>query len=306
MKTLLKSLFHHFNTTDVLYEKIDLQPLYSPQFNPPKMIFLVRHGEHEGNVDETLFYSKPDWKMELTEEGRESCRKVANEIYDIIEEEERLATSYGEVKEESVLVQQPPFDIKWFVSPYIRCQETYRLIADECFGGHMEQNWREEIRLREQEWGNYQDESWKDRMMERIEFGRFFYRFPNGESGCDVFDRVGSFLEELFSREFQKRDCSDYFVFISHGFTLRMFLARYFRWTVEEFEYVWNFEPSEFVILKRFGETKEDYHYKILNEIASFNTNNKEEERNNQEDIIKGFKRTFLNWNCDDYITTTK
>ncbi len=26
---------------------------------------------------------------------------------------------------------------------------------------------------------------------ERLRFGRFFYRFPNGESGADVYDRCG-------------------------------------------------------------------------------------------------------------------
>ncbi len=28
---------------------------------------------------------------------------------------------------------------------------------------------------------------------ERLRFGRFFYRFPNGESGADVYDRMTIF-----------------------------------------------------------------------------------------------------------------
>lgn len=28
---------------------------------------------------------------------------------------------------------------------------------------------------------------------ERMRFGRFFYRFPNGESGADVYDRITNF-----------------------------------------------------------------------------------------------------------------
>ena len=36
-------------------------------------------------------------------------------------------------------------------------------------------------------------------MAERKEFGRFFYRFPNGESGADVYDRITIF-EDHFIR----------------------------------------------------------------------------------------------------------
>ncbi|KAJ4867395.1 Phosphoglycerate mutase-like protein AT74H [Raphanus sativus] len=32
----------------------------------------------------------------------------------------------------------------------------------------------------------------------RERFGRFFYRFPEGESASDVYDRVSSFLESLW------------------------------------------------------------------------------------------------------------
>ena len=34
-------------------------------------------------------------------------------------------------------------------------------------------------------------------MEERQQFGRFYYRFPNGESGADVYDRVSTWLESL-------------------------------------------------------------------------------------------------------------
>ena len=32
---------------------------------------------------------------------------------------------------------------------------------------------------------------------ERLRFSRFFYRFPNGESGADVFDRITIFEDHL-------------------------------------------------------------------------------------------------------------
>ena len=49
---------------------------------------------------------------------------------------------------------------------------------------------QEEVQLREQDFGNFQDAALKAaEKSERLKYGRFFYRFPNGESGADVYDR---------------------------------------------------------------------------------------------------------------------
>ncbi|KAI5054839.1 hypothetical protein GOP47_0029984 [Adiantum capillus-veneris] len=90
---------------------------------------------------------------------------------------------------------------------------------------------------------------------ERIQFGRFFYRFPEGESGADVFDRVTSFLESLW------RDIDTYrlnrshytdlnLVIISHGLTMRIFLMRWFKWTVEQFELLNNPKNCEIRVMQ--------------------------------------------------------
>jgi len=50
---------------------------------------------------------------------------------------------------------------------------------------------QEEVQLREQDFGNFQNAEGKHtEKAERLRFGRFFYRFPNGESGADVYDRI--------------------------------------------------------------------------------------------------------------------
>ena len=55
-----------------------------------------------------------------------------------------------------------------------------------------------EPRIREQEFGNFQDSTrMKLYKRERWRFGRFYYRFPEGESGADVFDRVSTFCGSL-------------------------------------------------------------------------------------------------------------
>ena len=43
-----------------------------------------------------------------------------------------------------------------------------------------------------------------DAKAERSKFGRFFYRFPSGEAGLDVYNRVSSFIPTLV------RDCTQY------------------------------------------------------------------------------------------------
>ena len=54
-------------------------------------------------------------------------------------------------------------------------------------------------RLREQEWGNFQDANlFNNIAQERLAVGRFWYRFSTGESGADVFGRADSFLDTLY------------------------------------------------------------------------------------------------------------
>lgn len=51
----------------------------------------------------------------------------------------------------------------------------------------------------EQQFGNFQRAEDMERYKkDRNEFGRFYYRFPDGESGLDVFGRVSSFIGTLF------------------------------------------------------------------------------------------------------------
>ena len=57
---------------------------------------------------------------------------------------------------------------------------------------------REEPRVAEQQFGNFQNpHKVRTAKSERRTFGRFFFRFPNGESGLDVYSRCSSFLATL-------------------------------------------------------------------------------------------------------------
>ncbi len=57
---------------------------------------------------------------------------------------------------------------------------------------------REAVQLREQDWGNFQDPRVQaECKAERLRYGRFYYRFPSGESVADVYDRLTIFQDHL-------------------------------------------------------------------------------------------------------------
>lgn len=63
----------------------------------------------------------------------------------------------------------------------------------ESFEANLKVGIREEPRITEQQFGNFQNhEEMQQCKRQRNSFGRFYYRFPNGESGLDVYTRVGA------------------------------------------------------------------------------------------------------------------
>lgn len=114
---------------------------------------------------------------------------------------------------------------------------------------------REEPRIREQDFGNFQRTRrhsvyWK----ERREYGKFFFRIPEGESGADVYDRVSSFFDTLHRVfRYEKFDSNTCVLIVTHGVTLRSFLMRWFRWGVDTFERSQNPANAAFVQMTRVG-----------------------------------------------------
>ncbi|KAG2624176.1 hypothetical protein PVAP13_3KG110300 [Panicum virgatum] len=96
----------------------------------------------------------------------------------------------------------------------------------------------------------------------RRRYGRFFYRFPNGESAADVYDRITGFRGTLrgdidVGRFFDPPHCARTrnmnIVLVSHGLTLRVFLMRWYKWTVRQFEGLRNL-PNGGVIVMQTGQ----------------------------------------------------
>lgn len=142
----------------------------------PKRIIVVRHGESQGNLDPGAYTVTPDHKIPLTPQGISQAFSTGSRIRHVI----------------SSSSSSPDWRVYFYVSPYTRTRSTLRELA-KSFSKKRVIGVREECRIREQDFGNFQVQERMDAIKEtRQRFGRFFYRFPEGESAADVFDRVSS------------------------------------------------------------------------------------------------------------------
>ncbi|KAL3230011.1 hypothetical protein RNJ44_01374 [Nakaseomyces bracarensis] len=126
-------------------------------------------------------------------------------------------------------------------------------VSENIDGCYLQYKVKNDPRIREQDFGNYQNvDSMNDVMKERKNYGHFFYRFPQGESAADVYDRVASFQESLF-RKFERRTSNnpkDIVVLVTHGIYARIFLMKWFRWTYEEYESFTNVPNGSMMVME--------------------------------------------------------
>lgn len=218
----------------------------------PNKVILIRHGQSMGNTDEKLYSTTPDNAMPLTERGWQQARAAGRHLKSLLQQQGDNKTS-----------------VHFIVSPYVRTVETFHGLAaawcDTKLVSHIADpterrlawysmlrkeglTWREDPRIREQDFGNYQQpEAIKMYKNERAQFGAFYYRFPHGESGSDVFDRISTFLDSLW-RSFDVNN-SRHYVLVTHGIAIRVLLTRYFRYTVDQFHLLANPCNCEMVVL---------------------------------------------------------
>lgn len=71
-----------------------------------------------------------------------------------------------------------------------------------------------------------------------------------GESAADAYDRVSGFNETLW-RQFAEDDFASVCVLVTHGLMTRVFLMKWYHWSVEYFEDLRNVNHCEFVIMNR-------------------------------------------------------
>jgi broad specificity phosphatase PhoE len=209
----------------------------------PIAIYLVRHGESEGNVNEDIYKTIPDWKIGLTPKGKKQAVEARHTLYKDINE--NLPDSHY-----SIYDRAPVFI---YSSPLYRAQQTAEII--NC---SFDAKIFYDPRLREQEWGNYAENHLVKKIeAERKKFSTFYYRMPNGESGADVYDRITTILDTMF-RDFAKDNFPWNVIIVSHGLAIKAFLMRWYHWSPEDFDNYHNLKNCEIVKMLMNTEGKYD------------------------------------------------
>lgn len=203
----------------------------------PRKVVLIRHGEAEHNLEHGAILQedhpnrKPDNLSELTPLGRTQAFQAGHRLRDLL----------GNSGVVSVIV-----------SPFERTQQTLYSLQ-QGLGDVRVRCVHVDPRVREQEFGNFQKA--QDMKLHRetaCEVGRFWYRRPTGESGADVYDRASSFWESLLRGALNPQDAfrrvhwwddaeaDDALLVVTHGLTMRLLLMRYFNWSPQTFDAVYN------------------------------------------------------------------
>ncbi|RMZ40214.1 hypothetical protein AFCA_003510 [Aspergillus flavus] len=235
----------------------------------PRMIILIRHAQSEGNKNREIHQTIPDHRVKLTPEGHRQAHEAGSKLRALL---------------------RPDDTIHFFTSPYRRTRETTEGILQSLtsdspspspFPRHTIKVY-EEPRLREQDFGNFQPCSAEmERMwLERADYGHFFYRIPNGESAADAYDRISGFNESLW-RLFGENDFASVCVLVTHGLMTRVFLMKWYHWSVEYFEDLRNINHCEFVIMKL---NEDNGKYVLQNQLRTWSELRKEKELERQRD----------------------
>ena len=190
-------------------------------------IFLVRHGESQGNVDMKVHAEMADHAIPLSTLGREQAREAG-----------RALNQYLNSRDDFERGQ-----IRLWTSPYRRTRETADGIQEATGAWLLDR--REHIMLCEQQFGLFDGIPTRE-LPERfpLEYqhymkaksfeGRFWARMPLGESRFDVSVRIHQAFG-TFWRDADRRGVRD-LVIICHGVTLRAFMMMWCHYTPEWFE----------------------------------------------------------------------
>jgi len=137
--------------------------------------------------------------------------------------------------------------MNFIISPYTRTRETYNGIRRAFTDRHLKV--REDVRIREREYGNFDKGDMGRLHLEKKSFGEFYYRFPEGESPADCYDRASAFLETLYRSWEDNQDQN--LVIVGHGLMILGIIMRLFRRPPEDFNRMESLRNCEFVVLER-------------------------------------------------------
>ncbi len=245
--TRLEALAGARDTVEACPEELARVVARSQRNSLPQLVVLVRHGESEGNADHTLYRTKPDNLIELTQQG--SAQAVAAG--------QRLRAIVGRR------------NCVFFVSPFARTLQTARNIR-LAFDADQIKRTSVEPLLREQEFGNLQGDDFAHFRKEQLKVGRFWYRFPTGESGADVYSRTREWWNEDVLRVNTRPGLEpvEALIVVTHGLTMRLILMQLYGWSPNTFGTVWNAGNCACYVLRRDDSLPGESPYRLDAEVG--------------------------------------
>ncbi len=205
-------------------------------------IALVRHGRSTANDDPRVYLTTPDHVIPLSRPTDDPESLLAGD---------RLAT-----------LGYAAADVCSWRSPYLRCVQTEELVMRRALGdGFAQIKRRDSVLLREQEFGDWDglDEAgmlaldpvkYARRARMTDHRGRFYFRYPSGESRADVVQRMSIFLGKLHRTRFRHH------VIFLHGVTQRAFRMAWFNASSDWFEAEPNPANASVLVIRRDHEHK--------------------------------------------------
>jgi 2,3-bisphosphoglycerate-dependent phosphoglycerate mutase len=191
-------------------------------------IFLVRHGESVGNLNEKAYRQFGDHNVPLTEFGYRQAVEAGRTIASYLSQ-----------------LPRPGFrKVRIWYSPYLRTRQTKDALV-EVLPGDVVGAIHEDYLLREQDFGLfteiYDQAEQKQKFPDEFEkwarlrnnSGKFYARPPDGESRADVAQRVRLFLQTVMH---DVESGSDNVVIVGHGVTNRAFEMNFLHHSVDWFE----------------------------------------------------------------------
>ncbi len=185
-------------------------------------IALIRHGRSIANDDPTIYRTMPDHVIPLSRpDDDDDAVRAGAALAGLGLDPDRLCS---------------------WRSPYLRCVQTEALAMSRALGdGFARVRRRDSFLLREQEFGDWDGldeaemaarapEQFARRTRMSDHDGRFYFRYPCGESRADVVQRLAIFMGKLHRSEYRQH------VIFLHGVTQRGFRMAWFNRSVEWFE----------------------------------------------------------------------
>eukprot|EP01134_Creolimax_fragrantissima_P004643 CFRG4643T1 len=202
-------------------------------------ILLVRHGVSTANLDPSVYEHTPDHRIPLAPEGKTMARKAGDAISKYLYEVFKDPALAGHIR-------------MWY-SPYQRTVQTAEAIRDSC--GQWITDARENPMIAEIDYGLFegrgrsfaQDLGMQKELthynLRAMHSGRFWARFPMGESPFDVCQRVAMFNGTIIRDRDMRADSKppiETIIVVSHGITLRVFMKMWCHKSHDWYEDEWN------------------------------------------------------------------